>query len=504
MTPADIERSQYIALLLRLGARMEEGRYRRVFCNRDLNLQSIKWIGFDMDYTLAVYEQAAFDALCFQLTMRALVDRFGAAEEILGLSYDPTFAIRGLTIDRERGHILKIDSHGHVQKGLHGFTPVHGDAIDEYRKDPPVFSAHRYQMLDTLFELPEAYAYAAIVDLEERAGRTPDFEKLAVQVREAIDGIHADGSLKTLVMADLPRYIKRDRRLGATLHRFRSAGKKLFLMTNSFAEYTEAVMSYLLAEGPADYRDWKGYFDVIVTGAKKPSFFKLDRPFFVLDEAGKIVGEEHDKLRRGVVYQHGNLRELEKSISATGDEVLYVGDHIYGDILRSKKDSRWRTAMIIPELEYELRKLVEVQDLVAEWSDIEEELGVVRDALLFETELRYCLGNQDQIGFEAWSESERSAWNEAAESMVHNSDRLSRRQRDLVKRIREISREVDDRYHPLWGPLMKAGNEHSTFGQQIERHADLYTSRVTNFLAYSPQQYHRSPREYLPHELETV
>jgi hypothetical protein len=34
--------------------------------------------------------------------------------------------------------------------------------------------------------------------------------------------------------------------------------------------------------------------------------------------------------------------------------VLYVGDHIYGDILRSKKTLGWRTMLVVPELEAEL------------------------------------------------------------------------------------------------------------------------------------------------------
>jgi len=36
-------------------------------------------------------------------------------------------------------------------------------------------------------------------------------------------------------------------------------------------------------------------------------------------------------------------------------QVLYVGDHIYGDILRSKKTLGWRTMLVVPELESELR-----------------------------------------------------------------------------------------------------------------------------------------------------
>lgn len=34
--------------------------------------------------------------------------------------------------------------------------------------------------------------------------------------------------------------------------------------------------------------------------------------------------------------------------------MLYVGDHIYGDILRSKKTLGWRTMLVVPELETEL------------------------------------------------------------------------------------------------------------------------------------------------------
>lgn len=32
-----------------------------------------------------------------------------------------------------------------------------------------------------------------------------------------------------------------------------------------------------------------------------------------------------------------------------------TGDHIYGDVLRSKKALGWRTLLVIPELESELR-----------------------------------------------------------------------------------------------------------------------------------------------------
>ena len=60
---------------------------------------------------------------------------------------------------------------------------------------------------------------------------------------------------------------------------------------------------------------------------------------------------------------------------------------------------------------------------------------------------------------------------------------------------------IDRRFHPYWGSLLKEAAEKSSFGDQVEEYACLYTSRVSNFLAYSPLQYFRSPRDLMPHEL---
>ena len=43
-------------------------RPRRVFCNRNLRMSGISWVGFDMDYTLAIYDQPAMDELSIRAT----------------------------------------------------------------------------------------------------------------------------------------------------------------------------------------------------------------------------------------------------------------------------------------------------------------------------------------------------------------------------------------------------------------------------------------------------
>lgn len=42
------------------------------------------------------------------------------------------------------------------------------------------------------------------------------------------------------------------------------------------------------------------------------------------------------------------------SISSLVFQLLYVGDHMFADILRSKRTLGWRTCLIVPELEGEM------------------------------------------------------------------------------------------------------------------------------------------------------
>jgi hypothetical protein len=54
--------------------------------------------------------------------------------------------------------------------------------------------------------------------------------------------------------------------------------------------------------------------------------------------------------------------------------------------------------------------------------------------------------------------------------------------------------------NPHWGPLMRAGNDKSHLARQVEQSADIYTSRVSNFLSVTPFFYLRSSRGSLPHD----
>ena len=51
---------------------------------------------------------------------------------------------------------------------------------------------------------------------------------------------------------------------------------------------------------------------------------------------------------------------------------------------------------------------------------------------------------------------------------------------------------------------MRAGSDTSLFARQVERYADIYTSRVTNLLAETPFAYLRATRTSLPHDIADI
>ncbi|HEY8091898.1 MAG TPA: HAD-IG family 5'-nucleotidase [Polyangiaceae bacterium] len=474
-------------------------RPRRIFCNRNLRMSNIAWVGFDMDYTLAIYNQREMDELSIQATIAKLVAR-GYPEFVRSMPYSTDFPVRGLLIDKRFGHILKMNRYKFVTKGYHGFRELDREELRQLYHAKKIRPATpRYHWIDTLYALSEAAVYAALVEAMEKRGLHVDYAKTFTDIRESIDEAHRDGTILDAVSSDFPRFVHRDHDLAPTLHKLRSSGKKIFVLTNSRWSYTDRMMTYLLDGEMAEYPHWRNYFDVVIVAATKPAFFQERRP--LMERDGENLKPAEFPLERGKIYEGGNLQDLERALDVSGDQVLYVGDHIYGDILRSKKESAWRTAMIIQELEGEVTAHDSCHEDFARAESLEDGRDRLEDELRFyQTRFKDLSRKIDQAhakpnGFPvAEAEAERARIKRAI-------DRVRGRLRLADAELHTIERRVDQRFHPFWGSLLKEENEESSFGSQVEEYACLYTSRVSNFLLYSPQQYFRSPRDEMAHEL---
>jgi len=453
-------------------ARVREGLppHRRIYTNRNLRMSSIQAIGFDMDHTLAVYNEDTFSRLCFDLAIDLLVSRKGYPEWIRDIPYEAAAAVRGLIVDKRLGNILKVDAYNYVSRVRHGGRfLVKDERRQVYKRGRIRIGSDRYRVFDTLFDLPEGCLYTALVDLKDEHPEriSASYRVLFNDIREAVDTIHRDGTLKRRIISDLGSFFVRDSDLARTLLNFRKAGKRLFLLTNSEADYTAAVMNHLLAP---DISPWEEIFDLVICSSRKPGFF-------VSQGGGKAVPRGAYSLlgnQAGNCYTGGDAFFLESKIGTFGDAILYFGDHTYGDILRSKKSVGWRTAMIIPEVEGEIMSLVPLRFKAQQLAQLEEEL---EDLVLERDELLNRNGDsQDRI-----RELERAIANG-----------LGRRG--------ALQRQLAAAFNPHWGTLFKEGRAASRFGAQVRDFACIYTSRVSNFRQYPADKFFAKPTEPMPHE----
>ena len=489
------------ALLGDTTTEIDVARKNRVFCNRNLRMDSIEMIGFDMDYTLALYHQDRLEQLSIQLTLDKLCTKHGYPDAIRQLSYAPHWAIRGVMVDRQLGNVFKLDRHAHVGRCYHGFKELDAEKRKAlYRNEKINLSADRFEWIDTLFGLPEAVMYTTLVEWYGKSGTAVDFDKLFGDIRTAIDEAHRDDTLKSVIKADLASFIVKDPLLGETLHKFRSSGKKLFLLTNSLYDYTKVVMSYLLDGERKAYPSWRNYFDIVIVGGAKPAFFNELRPFVQIDpvtnEAMPNVEVKH--LTRDKVYQGGNVIAFEQMTGIKGEQVLYIGDHIYGDILRLRKAHMWRTAMVLQELEREIsvsdRLEAQIHDLELldrRHRNLESEIDWQSLRL---KKIQRLLDDSTHANLHDRLEEERRMSRASIDSL---RDRAAL----METEVDSLETRLDRAYNPHWGSCLREGNENSRFGEQVNDYADLYTSRVSNFGQYSPLRYFRAPRRPMPHEI---
>lgn len=451
---------------------------KRVFVNRSLNLSKIKYFGFDMDYTLAEYISPEFEDLGFRLTLERLIAT-GYPDDLRSLRYDHTFAVRGLWFDSDFGNLLKMDAYGNILLAVHGHHFLSEAEIRElYPNKNLAPTSSRVYILNTLFNLPESCLLAALVhyfDRKDSAGKDSvtlkrkgirlgstmiTYRNIFQDTRAAVDYAHIQGDLKGQTLANISKFVRKDPRLPVMLDRLRQQGAKVFLLTNSGFAYTNKVMGFLLDERP-----WRSYFDYVLVDAGKPRWFGDGTALRQVDTASGAlgIGSHVGPLLSSDVYSGGSCDEFCRLVGIrSGREVLYVGDHIFGDVLRSKKSRGWRTFLVVPELQWELEVWTQRRELWDRLGELERQIG------------------RAYLGLDSGS------------TQVPD---VSKAEAELGR----VKREMDRAYSAM-GSLFRSGSRLTFFASQVERYADLYAGSAVNLLYYPKGYYFRAPPMLMPHE----
>ena len=161
-----------------------------------------------------------------------------------------------------------------------------------------------------------------------------------------------------------------------------------------------------------------------------------------------------------------------------GDEIMYVGDHLYADVLRSKRTLGWRSMFIMPELEEEIRVFSEMLPLyrnIAQLRNLRDEMGLRAE------EIRRTQDPNDPEIIQVLSEMEED-------------------DATIKATLTTMADHWHASFHPIWGAMFNAGYQDSRFAFYVENYACLYTSRATNLGLDSTNRSFRTTMEMLPHD----
>ncbi|MCB9832847.1 MAG: HAD-IG family 5'-nucleotidase [Planctomycetes bacterium] len=459
-----------------------------IYTNRSLRMDRIAAIGFDFDHTLALYNCARLDGLAMKLVSERLIEQEGMPDDFMNELPEASFACKGLVVDIQEGNVCKIDRHGYVVQAYHGPTPLNHDARRKlYGAEdfiPNVTHGRRFIQVDSDFAKPEVLIFAALAPRVGKA-RCKDLWRT---IRYHTDMIHRDGSLKRILMADPLHYLSPDVEIVPMLQTLKSWGKKVFLLTNSEWHYTKAMINFALgtADDPEDL-GWLELFDLVVCQAGKPGYFSAKK-----SEPGAVCEPGVDKLTCG-----GNIEDLEERLGCGGNEVLYVGDHIYADLITSKRSNHWRTMLVIAELAQELEIHIGLPGMAMQMKQADDRRRATEQEVHYWRVVEKAL---DRI-----ADPEHTA---LSESLKDDCAKRRKQAQDVLKqyiRQRESLRhEMSVALNRYWGSLFRAGPELTHYGRQLEDFACAYTSKASNLAHYPQDYYFRSSMDFLPHELESL
>ncbi len=451
-----------------------------VYVNRVLNLKKIQLIGFDMDYTLVRYRTREFETLAHSQAARIMVEDFGYPPELRTFDFDYNRALVGLVIDTRNGNLLKLSRFGKVKSAYHGLQEIHYREVKKRYANvavelrDPVFIP-----LDTSFAISYGVLYSQLVEFKRNNDALPDFAVIARDVGRAIDQAHRDGSIKNVVRSDFERFVIEDPRVAVLLERYKNYGKKLMIITNSDYEYTRSLLDYAITPHLKRHESWKDVFDIVITLAEKPKFFQDSRRFLRIDPATGAMYNHEGAVSSGV-FQGGWFGKLQDDLGLLGNQILYLGDHIYGDVVAIKKLCDWRTGLVLADLESEIHGIEKARPVQQEIDRLS------RDKAALEREINEL----DIADYEG-----RATDRKHLETLFEKIERIN-------DQISELLTQYRSNFNPYWGEVLRAGMEESRYADQLVNYACVYMTKVSDLYEYSPKTYFRPQRRSLAHELE--
>lgn len=333
--------------------------------------------GFDLDHTLAKFNLVNLTKLVYDSIADILVDKRGYDAELKhDISDCKDFICKGLFVDADRGNIIKISHKGKILRGCHGsrllsqeeLVSIYGEsllwenfclarnAVRSKAGDETFFFWENY------FDIPALVACRNIVDQLDKQNGGPLSNYKSKIWPDIIQGLETmfrfqafaenSGNFFPGLKKNPEKYYRPcSEGVKQWLKDLQEQNKVVFLTTSSHIDFASLTAEAVL--GP----EWRSYFNIVVTNARKPGFFKEKKPFLSLDGIKEIESVSWKDLEEHGVYSSGNHEDLEKFVAGhTGKEnpkIVYFGDSLCSDAFPTKTMTSWDLVLVIEEMEAE-------------------------------------------------------------------------------------------------------------------------------------------------------
>lgn len=342
-----------------------------------LTLLDYNAIGFDLDHTLAKYHLIDQMNASYHSIIDYLVHQKGFKEDIRSdLFLHKDFLCKGLFVDTEKGNILKLSHLGKILRASHGtrsltqeeLISTYGHSLiwehfKEARNAVTLRSVKEtFVFWENYFDIPGVLVCAQLIDyLDQQNGGSLETYRpyLYEDCSTALNYNYRYQAFTENTGYFFPRlkaepqkfYQHCSEGIKQWLKELKAAGKCVFLITSSHVDFASFTAHTILG------LNWKSFFDIIVTNARKPGFFKDQNPFRSLDGVIEQNVVQWTDLKQHEVYSSGNHQDLERFISKlTGvfnPQIAYFGDSLCSDAFPVKTFTNWDVILVIEEMEAE-------------------------------------------------------------------------------------------------------------------------------------------------------
>eukprot|EP00040_Diaphanoeca_grandis_P026089 m.145507 g.145507 ORF g.145507 m.145507 type:complete len:668 (-) comp30444_c0_seq2:724-2727(-) len=459
--------------------------HERVFANNHVNLENVKAIGFDYDYTLVNYK-TELQRLIYDMATDHLGRKLHYPTIVLERGrFNPNFAIRGLAVDMKHGLLIKLNYtldvtpecvyRGHQPVSMEECRQIYGEDLHV----SPEYREMFIKPLNDLFSLCEAQLLADVMQGLINNSISFDPESVAADVCHSISHTHSSGKMHHAVRVNPKKYIRPSAKVGAFLRGIKdTSDKKLFLASNSGFRFVDAGMKYIVGD------EWRDLFDIVIVSADKPAWYTKKRPFREINPtSGRAMwNNKVDQLKPDAIYSGGSIAALQESTGWVGHDILYFGDSLFADLVEARRRYGFYTGAIIGELEKEL-EIVQGEEygrLVFASTVLEELLRQLQE-LIYRTPFFHD-GSKLPI------------------LKTEEDDKLVTR---VEAELQSVKTEMRTMFNKRFGSCFRSVNNPTQFAFALYRYCDFYTSQISNcdnYPQFANRRLYPNMSRSLPHE----